>query len=263
MRVQEKKNLVKSGIFVFCMLIVFMIFTFTIGNESAWFAKKTSLKALVPSAQGLKVGAVVEFRGIKVGTVEKVKVVSNKEVSLDFRINSEFLPFIKTDSKVTINTKGLVGDKMLEIINGEDEGESASENTVLFAAGTVTMEDVMVKGEQLAETSARVLLKLDHLLDQINGENKIEKTLKELSLASTELKKFSKQINDEKLVQKLSSMSTNVDQMMTRINSGPGTMHSLIYQDSVYNQLDKLLGGAQRSKVLNYFIKESLKKGEE
>lgn len=263
MKQQEKKNLIKSGIFVFSMLIVFMIFTFTIGNESAWFTKKTPLKALVPSAQGLKVGAVVEFRGIKVGTLDKIKVVSNEEVSLDFNVNTDYLPFIKTDSKVTINTKGLVGDKMLEIVNGDEDGEPATENTVLFAAGTVTMEDVMVKGEQLAETSARVLLKLDHLLEQINRDNKIEKTLRELSLASSELRKFSKQVNDEKLVQKLSKMSTNVDQMMTRINSGPGTMHSLIYQDSVYNQLDKLLGGAQRNKVLNYFIKESLKKGEE
>ena len=255
MRDQEKKNLVKSGIFVFCMLVVFMIFTFTIGSESAWFAQKTSLKAVVPSAQGLKVGAVVEFRGIKVGTVEKIKIISNEEVSIDFRINTEFLPFVKTDSKVNINTKGLVGDKMLEIINGDDNGEAASENTVLFAAGTVTMEDVMVKGEKLAETSSRVLLKLDHLLDQINSDNKIEKTIKELSLASAEFRKFSKEINEEKLVQKLSRMSSNVDQMMSRINSGPGTMHSLIYQDSVYNQLDKLLGGAQRNKVLNYFIK--------
>lgn len=263
MRKQDKKNLIKSGIFVFCMIVVFMIFTVTIGNESAWFTKKTPLKAIVPSANGLKGGAVVEFKGIKVGTVQKIKVVSTTEVSISFEVQEDYLPFIKMDSKVTINTKGLVGDKLLEIVNGSDEAESVKENSVLFSQSTITMEKVMVKGEELADTAARVLAKMDVFLEQMNSNQKVAKTFEELQEASRELKKFSKDMNQTKVLHKMSSMASRMDELMTRIVEGPGTMHSLIYQDSVYNQLDKILGGAQRNKVLNYFIKDSLKKSEE
>lgn len=256
MRKQDQKNLVKSGIFVSCMIAVFMVFTVTIGKESSWLVPKSHLKAIVPSAQGLKNGAVVEFKGIKIGTVDKIKVLSTTEIGLDLIIQEKFLKFIKMDSKVAINTKGLVGDKLLEIVNGTEEEESVKENSVLFATSTVTMDKVMQKGEKLADTAARVLTKMDIFLDQMIADNKVEATFKELKEASSELKKFTQDMNKTKVLHKM-------DALMTRMVEGPGTMHSLIYQDTLYNQMEKILGGANRNKVLNYFIKDSLKKAEE
>src|SRR5690606_9322090 len=195
MRKQDQKNLVKSGIFVSCMIAVFMVFTVTIGKESSWLVPKSHLKAIVPSAQGLKNGAVVEFKGIKIGTVDKIKVLSTTEIGLDLIIQEKFLKFIKMDSKVAINTKGLVGDKLLEIVNGTEEEESVKENSVLFATSTVTMDKVMQKGEKLADTAARVLTKMDIFLDQMIADNKVEATFKELKEASSELKKFTQDMN--------------------------------------------------------------------
>jgi phospholipid/cholesterol/gamma-HCH transport system substrate-binding protein len=40
-------------------------------------------------------------------------------------------------------------------------------------------------------------------------------------------------------------------------------MNSLIYSDDVHEELRALLGGANRNKVIKYFIRESIKNSEQ
>ena len=49
---------------------------------------------------------------------------------------------------------------------------------------------------------------------------------------------------------------------MSRIENGPGTMNSMIYDDGLHDDLRSLLGGASRNKIIKYFIRESIKGSE-
>ena len=53
-----------------------------------------------------------------------------------------------------------------------------------------------------------------------------------------------------------------LDRILGRVENGPGTANSLIYDDVLHDDLKALLGGAQRNKVLKYFIRESIKNSE-
>ncbi len=64
-------------------------------------------------------------------------------------------------------------------------------------------------------------------------------------------------------MESVNKSSASLERILTRIEKGPGTINSLIYDESVHDDLRALLGGAQRNKVIKYFIRESIKKSEE
>ena len=72
-------------------------------------------------------------------------------------------------------------------------------------------------------------------------------------------------LNDKNLTQSIANFkqsSENMSKLTKQIEEGPGTLHALIYDQSLHEDLRTLVGGANRNKVLKYFIRESIKKGE-
>ncbi|MFP5387639.1 MAG: hypothetical protein ACLGHN_16305, partial [Bacteriovoracia bacterium] len=87
-----------------------------------------------------------------------------------------------------------------------------------------------------------------------------------INRAGANLEKVSSELREAQvgmMVKNVNKASASMDRILKRIEQGPGTAHSLIYEDTVHDDLRALLGGAQRNKVIKYFIRESIKKSEE
>ena len=106
----------------------------------------------------------------------------------------------------------------------------------------------------------------------ITQRKKLIETVNSLSKASLNVEKITQELREAQLGQtvknvnlsmaKLEKASGSIERIMTRIEKGPGTMNSLIYDESVHDSLRALLGGASRNKVIKYFIRESIKDSE-
>ena len=60
----------------------------------------------------------------------------------------------------------------------------------------------------------------------------------------------------------LQNSASSLTEISNHIKEGPGTLHSLIYDRTLHDDLRTLIGGSNRNKVLKYFIRESIKKSE-
>jgi len=248
---RDKKNIVLSGIFVSSLLLVAMVFVFLLGQDSVLFQNKMTLKTKVKNVQNLKMGAIVQLKGIKVGTVQDISFAAMEAIVISFNINSEYQPWVKKNSYLSIKTQGVLGDKFLEILGGTDEAQAVKNNDFLEIEETNSVDKMLGKGEDILVTASHVLAKIDNIIDKIEGKDiaQVITDLKRAPIADTliELKQTAKSLSN----------------ITARIDKGPGTMHSLIYDDTLHSDLESLLGGAKRNKVLNYFIRESIKKSEE
>lgn len=266
-RKKDQKNLVKVGLFVTGLTIVLMIIVVSIGKETNLFSPKVSIKALVPNVSNLKTGSFVELRGIRIGTVTGINIVSEEEVEILMTILEESLRWIKKDSKVAISTAGLVGDKYVEVFNGSKDAEKFNpEKDVLISEEVADFKAIVSKGESIAEVTERILFKLDNMLTKMGDGQVIVDSMKSLNQASANLESLTGELKEAKMgemVKSVKNTSASLDRILTRVEKGPGTINSLIYDDSVHDNLKALLGGAQRNKVIKYFIRESIKKAEE
>lgn len=266
-RKKDQKNLVKVGIFITFLTIVLMVIVVSIGKETNLFSPKVSIKALVPNVSNLKTGSFVELRGIRIGTVTAINIVSEEEVEILMTILEESLKWIKKDSKVAISTAGLVGDKYVEVFNGSKDSEILDpQKDVLISDEVTDFKTIVSKGESIAEVTERILFKLDTILTKMGDGQVIVDSMKSLNKASANLESVTGELKEAKMgemVKSVKNTSASLDRVLTRVEKGPGTINSLIYDDSVHDNLKALLGGAQRNKVIKYFIRESIKKSEE
>lgn len=110
----------KIGLFMGVAILILATFIFIVGDIFVVF-KKSGYPLLVSfdSASGLEKKAVVRLAGVKIGFVKDIQLSGRKaEVTLD--ISSEFK--VPKDSKATMASLGLLGERYIEIVPGDEEG---------------------------------------------------------------------------------------------------------------------------------------------
>lgn len=273
-RKKDQSNVVKVGIFIAGLTAVLMIMIASIGKENSIFDSKVDIVARVANVSNLKPGSYVELKGIRIGTVSAINIVSEEEVEITMTILEKELKWIKEDSKVSISTAGLVGDKFVEIYKGTKEARTFKPNKdVLLSEDLTDLKKIMTKGDSIATVTDRIMLKLDTILYNLGDGKTVVDTVNNLNKASSNLEKLTADLQKANMGQMVSNVnasmmslnkaSGSLSRILTRVESGPGTVNSLIYDESVHDDLKALLGGAQRNKVIKYFIRESIKKSEE
>ena len=85
--------------------------------------KKTDLYTtrFEESVSGLEIGAPVKYHGVRVGTVDSIKIDPDDVSEVVVVLSLEHGTPIKEDSEVVLNTMGITGLKFLEIMGGTDE----------------------------------------------------------------------------------------------------------------------------------------------
>ena len=265
-RQKDEKNFIKVGVFITLLTLVLTIMILSIGKENSFFESKIDLRARVESVSNLKPGAYVELKGIRVGTVEAIDIISDEEVEITLRILESKLKWIKQDAKISISTAGLVGDKFLEIYNGSKSAPQIDPaKDILVSENLADMKMIMSKGESIATITERILTRLDQIIYNMDDGKKIVDTMNSLQKSSLNLEKITSELRDAQLgatVKKVNSSMSSLERILKRIEQGPGSMNSIIYDDGVHEDLRALLGGASRNKVIKYFIRESIKNSE-
>lgn len=266
-RKKDQRNLVKVGAFVTGLTVILMIMVISIGKETSLFSSKVDIRARVPNVSNLKTGSFVELKGIRIGAVTDIRIISDEEVEILMTVLEDSLQWMKEDSRVSISTAGLVGDKFVEVLSGSKSAAPFNpEKDVLMSEEVLDFKNIMSKGESITDVTDRILQKLDRVLTKIDDGALLVSSLQSLGRSAENLEKITNEIKEAKLSTMISNVNSAADSMeriITRVEKGPGTLNSLIYDEAVHDDLRALLGGAQRNKVIKYFIRESIKQSEE
>lgn len=261
----DKKNYLISGFFISALLLVVMVTVFMLNKENPLFSRKLLIKTEVKSAQSLKDGAAVQLKGIKVGSVQAIEFKDLETLVITLGVTEKYREWIKKDSIITFKTQGVLGDKFLEISGGTTESQTVDEDDMLITNEGSQIDHIITKSEDLVVAAGSILTKVDKLLSNVE-EKRFEKILSNLESLTANSNKIMMTLNDKNLGQSITNLKTSSEslgRMTKRIEEGPGTLHALIYDQGLHEDLRSLVGGANRSKVLKFFIRESIKKGEQ
>ena len=119
----KTKMELKVGIFVFFGLVLISIFILSIGGFKTW-ASGYDIKFNFSFINGVKMGAPVRFAGLDVGHVKKIELTvpsSNQgqtRVHVTCWVRKEVR--IPLNSIIWVNTLGLLGEKYIEIMPGNN-----------------------------------------------------------------------------------------------------------------------------------------------
>lgn len=217
--IDKSKIGISVGIFVFFALCIVTLFIFLISNfeiiRSGYY-----VKIGFGFANGVKVGAPVRFAGVDVGEVRRMHTYYDPQLN---KTRVEILAWVKksvkipADSQVWINTLGLLGEKYIEILPGDNYAFSLKSGDHLIGQDPVSMQEITELGRKIA-------FKLDEGIESLN-----------------------KIIKDEDLKTSLRQTLNDLRNITSQIKSGEGTIGRLIYDKTVYNDVEELMGDLKRN----------------
>jgi phospholipid/cholesterol/gamma-HCH transport system substrate-binding protein len=263
----------KVGFFVVIGIAVLAYMSMKSGRFEYAGKKGYELYALFDSAEGLIKGVPVEVAGIEVGQVKDLTLEGGK-AKVVFQISPELR--IGKDAWAIIRTKGVLGDKYVEIVLGSPDSEiidpggriprsqsPANIDTLLKQLSSIG-EDIKeitgsltgVMGDEEGKASLRIIM--DNMREmtvalnetiQKNNDN-INRMLQNLTVFSTDLRQISGN-NKEAISETVANFrQASADLRKTlialgeiteKINRGEGTMGQLIHEEQTIQRLNETL----------------------
>ena len=202
----------KVGLFVLMAACVFTFFVISISDLSI-FEKGRHIQVVFGFASGIREAAPVRLAGVEVGLVKKLKVfvddADNRKTKVRISVWLKDDVTIPSDSNITINQLGILGEKYLEIIPGNST-ESIKDDSVVVGHDPVPIERITEKVDGL-------MTKLGVTIDSVNNGILTDKNKKSLADA----------------LEGFGALGTD-------LKEGRGTLGKLITDEAIYNNLDDL-----------------------
>jgi phospholipid/cholesterol/gamma-HCH transport system substrate-binding protein len=140
----KKENLeIVVGIFVFIGILALGYLSFKLGKIDMFSTGSYTVYAEFDKVGGIKKGSVVEIAGVPVGSVEKVTINERYHAVVKMKINSSIK--VPDDSIASIRTKGLIGEKYIQIVPGGSEQYIAQNGKIRETESSIDIEEVLSK----------------------------------------------------------------------------------------------------------------------
>lgn len=251
----------KVGYTVFIGLIIFFVFIIMVGTQGYYFSKTYNLNILVKSTQGLIEGGKVSLGGLKIGQIDKIEFTSVNDQNLiliKLALLDKYSPQITVNSFASIETSGLLGDKMINISLGNPNETPLKEGDYLTVKESFSFDDFSNKIEPLIDNVNNFASNLKIITDTIKSgkgdvatimlgskiTTKLDNSLKNLDAFTANLNNRNNTIgmlvNDNKLYNDLSSISSDLKDILKDVKSGKGTLGKLVSSDSLYTNINEL-----------------------
>jgi phospholipid/cholesterol/gamma-HCH transport system substrate-binding protein len=271
---------VRVGAFLIVGLLMAAVAIFAVGEKSGLFEGKTSLYVHFADINGLVVGASVRLAGLDVGTVSKIEFpadLKQREARITLSIKSKFMNRIRGDSAAFIDSKGLLGDKIVNITLGTGARPQLKEGDTLATRGSMSMErlansleEAIASVTDLTKTTNKAINELATV--EVRGDvgrimaataNIIEQVERGEGLAHRMLydPKLGKDVDalvgdTHTTMTKLQGAIDRVDHTIAEIEHGDGMLHELLYGESGKATMNDLRATAAELATLVRAIRE-------
>ncbi len=173
---------VKLGIFVLIGLVLLIVALYLIGKDSNFFSKNYVLKVQFGNANGLMIGNNVRYSGIQVGTVNKITLLNDTTIEIKMLVDEKMKNYIHKKDVVSIGTDGLVGNKLLNIIPGQDRTILAQPEDILLTKQGVSTDEMLEVLNKTNKNIATISEELKSTVQRLNNSTAFWKILNEKTL---------------------------------------------------------------------------------
>lgn len=215
--------------------ILFLVFTlYMIGKNQNMFGASITITAMVENVNGLVPGNNVRFKGLDVGTVKSIDMVNDSSIAVQVYVRNRMVPFIKKNALTSIGTDGLMGNRIIQIINQPGEAQNIEEGDVIYAATAVSTDEMM----QRMGSSSEFVEKTTENLFEITEKLIKSESLWALLSDSVLTKDIKTSVEELKLAASKAAILANTgSQFMYELKAGEGVIQRLFTDAELADEL--------------------------
>lgn len=213
--------------------LLFLVFSlYMIGKNQNIFGSSFEIFAQIDNVNGLVPGNNVRFQGLEVGTVRSVAMQDESTIVIKMLINKSMQSFIKKNALVSINTDGLMGNKIVQIYPQPGDAASIEVGDTLLPIKKVGTEEMLEKLNASGDYLELTLINLSEITEKLNNSEAIWKILSDAEL-TLDLKASVKELL--MAGQHASAMAKAGREMIVEFGQSDGVVNKL-FTDSLMSQ---------------------------
>jgi phospholipid/cholesterol/gamma-HCH transport system substrate-binding protein len=220
------------GLFIVAGATLFALGIFLIGNRHEAFSRHLMVYAEFADLDGLAKGTKVRVGGMDAGEVTKIDVPGSPDsrFRVQMRINEQLHGLVRTDSIVTVDTEGVVGEIFLSIHPGSPGAPVAQANSLLQSKPAVGISDLLTHGlvvmndadTALKQVSGKMSVALDGVNGAVGNANDLLVGLKQGRGPAGML------LRDEKVADQIRTTMSNVQSTTSNLNQASTRVNGLV-----------------------------------
>ena len=249
----------RVGIMATVSLIVLAIAIVLISGQIGFIARKYTLHAYFPTAEGLRAGSPVDLAGIPAGTVKAIRISKfqdpQRAVELVLNVMRKYQNEVRADSVANQTTAGLLGDAFIDISRGSPGQEVIPDGGVIKTNQEADIKQVEKNANDVVANLTVLSQRLNDITNQITkGQgsigkllydetfyNKMNQTLTAANRVVEDVEKgqgtIGKFMVDPTVYNKTSATLDHFNQLMEQVQNGQGTLGKLMKDPALYDQL--------------------------
>lgn len=157
------------GIFVTAALVIFIVGIYFIGQKQMLFSSTFTIKTIYADVNGLEVGDNVRLTGIDVGTVSDIEILSDTTALVTMAVDKSVRKFVKKDTRASIGSEGLMGDKVINLSAGSDGGAEIANNDYIQSTDGSSLDAIMKSVKVTADNAATITTDLSIVIGNIRS----------------------------------------------------------------------------------------------
>ena len=271
------KGDLKVGLFVLLGLLLTGLVIFLIGDERRLFVSSVTFHTKFGDVQGLNRGAPIRMGGVRIGSVSAVSYADDPNdptVYVVLSVVAAEAPRIKSDSVITIDNKGFLGDKMVSITKGT-KGQPVPPGGWILSEEPADMLGVVNRVASKAESA---IVSFDEVMQQFADEELHENlrgVVRSLNLAMQqvtdgkgyphrlltdpiEADRISRTLESlDKSSEHLNGLLSEAQQAVKQVRTGPGFAHQILYGDGPNKEIAQVGQAAEEVAITLREIRKS------
>ena len=255
---------IKVGLFIVAGFVMFVVAIFVLCGKDNLFTPTFNLKSEFESVAGLKSGSSVRLNGIVVGKVDGVDIETSQKVLVSMTLEQSIQKFVKKDSKVTIGSDGLVGNKVIDITPGTPGAPEIMDGEMLASIKPVEVSDIMNSLKESGDNAADVTKDLAEITGKVNSGQgtlgqlvnndtlyrSIDTTFRSFANYSGQLNivfgKITNTVDNvsgdlDQLTNEINKITKDVSEIVRKMNSSESIVGTLLTDTAFANNLKELM----------------------
>ncbi len=231
-------NNVKLGLFVLAGLLFLVLLLYMIGKNRNLFGDTYILKARFENIQGLVAGNNVRFAGIQAGTVKKIAILNDTVIEVSMIIDTKMQTIIRKNAVASINTDGLVGNRVVNIVPARSSGMLAEEGDILVSRKAVATDDILQTISKTNNDVAIIAADLKTAVQRINNSSALWALLNDKSIPENLKTSLT---NIRLATGKAGNMANKLDDIIADVKKGKGSLGAILTDTSIAKNLNEAI----------------------
>lgn len=278
MKEASRKTKIVVGGFILGSVTLLSFLIFFMGNNLGWIKGMVTYYTTFKSVEGLNVGASLRLGGVEIGRVQGINISLEGDTPKILVEIGVFKPndvLIRVDSRIEIRTQGVLGDKFLTLIPGSTDAPPATPKTILPSQEGQGLFTAVNQTGEIVATIDSITKNVDGLVKELQRSKAVPEVIVNASKASESLRALTDRLNSQNSVisvltdkdsaQSLKSglksfqqSSAHLASIAKKIDEGSGSLGAMVNDISLYDDIKRLFGRANRNRSVRYLIQKAL-----